>query len=467
MDLKLLIASDATTPLSVLAVAGLTAFSLTVELSLPPASQYVLVLTNGLVICSLEDPDTLIGLEEPMQTPVAQSLQISVVQVMCIFSIPAICVVQAFSVVRLYADQCGSGYVQIQYSRYLGRIATTIPTLYKRDDIETSQIDEWLDYAPIFSSGSEYEEACKLADGYLLQHNIPSINMTSLVTLSLSNNRLSGLIPLDLGLLCELSSLDLSMNKFNGSIPSLIGDFSKLFNLNFSNNKFTHEIPAQLGRLLQLNHLDLSHNSFSGETPSALSSLNSLEMLNLSWFLGEDVIPNLLANFFTSKQKKSSDSKRKHKEHQDNLSSDDEGKRKKRHKKHQSVLSSDDERKRKRKHKEHQDNMSSNDERKRLIGGRGAEEAVGIGSMVVVDPEATLLIQVVVLLVTHLRETGVMVDLEATLLIQGVVLLVTHMRETGVGAGHTLRIIVAGVFDHTTVAGHTLVLDPLIVGHRF
>ncbi|GKE26622.1 hypothetical protein Tco_1442006, partial [Tanacetum coccineum] len=122
--------------------------------------------------CSLEDPDTLIGLEEPMQTPVAQSLQISVVQVMCIFSIPAICVVQAFSVVRLYADQCGSGYVQIQYSRYLGRIATTIPTLYKRDDIETSQIDEWLDYAPIFSSGSEYEGACKLADGYLLQHNV-------------------------------------------------------------------------------------------------------------------------------------------------------------------------------------------------------------------------------------------------------------------------------------------------------
>ncbi|GJX06116.1 putative reverse transcriptase domain-containing protein [Tanacetum coccineum] len=78
----------------------------------------------------------------------------------------------------------------------------------------------------------------------------------------------------------------------------------------------------------------------------------------LVWFLGEDVILNLLANFSTSKQKKSSDSKRKHKEHQDNLSSDDEGKRKRKHKDIQADLSSDDERKRKRKHKEHQDNMS-------------------------------------------------------------------------------------------------------------
>ncbi|GJZ41548.1 serine/arginine-rich splicing factor SR45A-like protein isoform X1 [Tanacetum coccineum] len=62
---------------------------------------------------------------------------------------------------------------------------------------------------------------------------------------------------------------------------------------------------------------------------------------------------------------------------------------------------------------------------------------------VVVDPEATLLIQGVVLLVTHLRETRVVVDPEATCLLQGFVLLVTHLREARVGAGHTLRIIVA------------------------
>ncbi|GKC48122.1 hypothetical protein Tco_1065844 [Tanacetum coccineum] len=72
MDLKLLIASDGTAPLSVLAVAGLTAVSLTVEPSLASASQPVLVSTNGTKLCGMN--------------------------------------------VLL---------------RYLGRIATTIPTLYK------------------------------------------------------------------------------------------------------------------------------------------------------------------------------------------------------------------------------------------------------------------------------------------------------------------------------------------------
>ncbi|GJY41753.1 putative reverse transcriptase domain-containing protein [Tanacetum coccineum] len=47
MDLKLLIASDGTAPLYVLAVAALTAVSLTVEPNLASASQPVLVLTNG------------------------------------------------------------------------------------------------------------------------------------------------------------------------------------------------------------------------------------------------------------------------------------------------------------------------------------------------------------------------------------------------------------------------------------
>ncbi|KAI3707266.1 hypothetical protein L6452_25623 [Arctium lappa] len=53
--------------------------------------------------------------------------------------------------------------------RYLGRTTTTIPSLYQGDAFEIGQIDEWLDYAPIFSSGSEYEGACKYVDGYLLQ----------------------------------------------------------------------------------------------------------------------------------------------------------------------------------------------------------------------------------------------------------------------------------------------------------
>ncbi|PWA79012.1 Aminoacyl-tRNA synthetase, class I, conserved site-containing protein [Artemisia annua] len=110
MDLKLLIALDETPPLSVLAVASLAAVSLTVNPSLTSESQPVLVLNDG---------KELRGTNEIL--------------------------------------------------RYLGRTATTIPSLYERDDTETSQIDYWLEYALTFSSGSKYEGACKHVDEYLLQ----------------------------------------------------------------------------------------------------------------------------------------------------------------------------------------------------------------------------------------------------------------------------------------------------------
>ncbi|GJW25802.1 glutamate--tRNA ligase, cytoplasmic [Tanacetum coccineum] len=116
MDLKLLIASDATPPLSILAVASLGAFSLTVDFdpTLTPTSQPVLVRTNGTTLC-------------------------------------------------------GTSVIL----RYLGRATTTstIPSFYKRgDDFETSKIDEWLAFAPTFSCGSKYERSCEFVDGYLLQH---------------------------------------------------------------------------------------------------------------------------------------------------------------------------------------------------------------------------------------------------------------------------------------------------------
>uniref|UniRef100_A0A5B7BD11 glutamate--tRNA ligase n=1 Tax=Davidia involucrata TaxID=16924 RepID=A0A5B7BD11_DAVIN len=52
--------------------------------------------------------------------------------------------------------------------RYLGR-AASIPNLYERDAFECGQIDEWLEYAPVLGSGSEFEGACNYVDGYLLK----------------------------------------------------------------------------------------------------------------------------------------------------------------------------------------------------------------------------------------------------------------------------------------------------------
>ncbi|KAH9320016.1 hypothetical protein KI387_021785, partial [Taxus chinensis] len=50
--------------------------------------------------------------------------------------------------------------------RYLGHIAT-LPDFFNRDAFATAQIDEWMEYAPIFSSGVEFEKACTYVDNYL------------------------------------------------------------------------------------------------------------------------------------------------------------------------------------------------------------------------------------------------------------------------------------------------------------
>jgi len=50
--------------------------------------------------------------------------------------------------------------------RYLGRIAN-VPDFYNRDAFATTQIDEWLEYANVFSARAEFERSCTYLDNYL------------------------------------------------------------------------------------------------------------------------------------------------------------------------------------------------------------------------------------------------------------------------------------------------------------
>uniref|UniRef100_A0A7C9AYI9 Uncharacterized protein n=1 Tax=Opuntia streptacantha TaxID=393608 RepID=A0A7C9AYI9_OPUST len=51
--------------------------------------------------------------------------------------------------------------------RYVGRIASH-SNFYGKDPLESGQIDEWLEYLPIFDKGSEFEAGCSYLDSYLL-----------------------------------------------------------------------------------------------------------------------------------------------------------------------------------------------------------------------------------------------------------------------------------------------------------
>ncbi|KAI3464362.1 hypothetical protein Pfo_021025 [Paulownia fortunei] len=132
-------------------------------------------------------------------------------------------------------------------------------------------------------------------------------NCTSLETLSVFDNLLSGSLPDSIGnLSSHLSYLSIARNQLNGSIPSSIGNLPSLTRLNIANNdlegpipfaigklyklqeiylganRLTNELPFSFGNLTLLNHLDLGQNDFHGNIPRSLSNCSNLLNLDLS-----------------------------------------------------------------------------------------------------------------------------------------------------------------------------------------
>ncbi|XP_006644043.1 glutamate--tRNA ligase, cytoplasmic-like [Oryza brachyantha] len=50
--------------------------------------------------------------------------------------------------------------------RYIARVASA-SSFYGQDAIQAAYVDQWLDYAPVILSGSEFEAACSFLDGFL------------------------------------------------------------------------------------------------------------------------------------------------------------------------------------------------------------------------------------------------------------------------------------------------------------
>ncbi|KAM4105674.1 hypothetical protein ACB094_04G009700 [Castanea mollissima] len=93
-------------------------------------------------------------------------------------------------------------------------------------------------------------------------------NCSSLTGLDLSDNELSGPLPIDIAeLLSYITSLDLSVNKFSGEIPKSIGNCTYLNVLKLDNNQLTGEIPPEMSKLERLKLLNVSNNQLSGSVP--------------------------------------------------------------------------------------------------------------------------------------------------------------------------------------------------------
>ena len=118
-----------------------------------------------------------------------------------------------------------------------------------------------------------------------MRGDIPSniSNLSSLITLSLSKNALSGSIPTSIGRLQKLQGLYLYDNKLQGSIPVELCQLQTLYNLNLRNNMLLGSIPTYLGNLSNsLRYLLLASNNLTFEIPSTFWPLTDILYVNLS-----------------------------------------------------------------------------------------------------------------------------------------------------------------------------------------
>ena len=113
---------------------------------------------------------------------------------------------------------------------------------------------------------------------YLSQDNLSGripieiVLLTQLNALTLWNNQLTGSIPSELALMTQLTTLDLFNNQMTGSIPSELALLTKLTRLDLSNNQLTGSIPSELALLTKLTDLILHNNELTGSIPSSLCS---------------------------------------------------------------------------------------------------------------------------------------------------------------------------------------------------
>ncbi|XP_052199703.1 receptor-like protein 56 isoform X2 [Diospyros lotus] len=95
------------------------------------------------------------------------------------------------------------------------------------------------------------------------------------------------------------SAIDLSNNKLVGHIPPEIGNLSKIKALNLSHNNLIGGIPTTFSKLQNIESLDLSHNNLNGNIPSQLTDLCSLVTFNVSYNNFSGRIPQAKNQFGT------------------------------------------------------------------------------------------------------------------------------------------------------------------------
>ncbi|XP_019157717.1 PREDICTED: probable leucine-rich repeat receptor-like protein kinase At2g33170 [Ipomoea nil] len=121
-------------------------------------------------------------------------------------------------------------------------------------------------------------------------------NLTSLGILDISSNKLNGSLPHQLFGLSHLASLDISFNQLQDPLPSGFSNLTFLKNLDVSGNRMNSHIPNQIYDLTNLESLRLSDNQLQGTISNSISNLTSLSALYLSGNMLTGEIPKQIGN---------------------------------------------------------------------------------------------------------------------------------------------------------------------------
>ncbi|KAG7599120.1 Leucine-rich repeat [Arabidopsis suecica] len=108
------------------------------------------------------------------------------------------------------------------------------------------------------------------------------LQLPKLRYVDIQNNRLSGPLPANIGVLSMLEELFLQGNKFIGPIPNSISNLTRLSYLIFGGNLLTGTIPLGIANLKLMQNLQLGDNRLSGTIPDIFESMTLLKFLDLS-----------------------------------------------------------------------------------------------------------------------------------------------------------------------------------------
>ncbi|PRP82071.1 putative leucine-rich repeat receptor-like protein kinase [Planoprotostelium fungivorum] len=123
-----------------------------------------------------------------------------------------------------------------------------------------------------------------------------TITLPNLLSLTMTNNLLTGTIPPSIGQMKNLALFHVSGNSMNGNLPDTWDQMSSLVEIGLYANNFTGEIPPSIYRSTKLEVLYMNNNRFTGTISPDIKNLEHMMFLVLGYNLFTGNIPEELYN---------------------------------------------------------------------------------------------------------------------------------------------------------------------------